>query len=122
MNLDSAVKSMLHERAVLQEESAIYSPTFISEHMQMLAQYTGAVEERLAELEESLAKNEANLFKKYRKAGDSVNAATNKIKYDIAESKAEVAKLSRYVSSSWKLIGAAQSRIKHLVAEANNQI
>lgn len=122
MNLETAVEGMLRERSVLQQDDAIFSPTFISEHMQMLAQYTGSVEERLAELEAELEIHESQLFKKYRKAGDSINAATTKIKYDIGEQKAEVTKLKRYVASSWKVISAAQSRIKHLVAESNNQI
>lgn len=122
MNIDTAVAGMLDARHALQKREGVSSPTYISEQMQRLAQYTSAIEERLAELEEDLENKESELFKKYRSEGKSVNASEKNIKYDIAEEKARIIKLTRYASSSWKLISVSQSRIKHLIAEANNQV
>lgn len=122
MQLNVAVSGMLDARNALQQPEGVSSPTFISEHMQKLAQYVSAVEENLATLESDLEIKESDLFKRYMRDGKSVNWATTRIKYDVAEDKAEITKLTRYASSSWKLISVSQSRIKHLVAEANNQI
>ena len=124
MLLATAEKGMLEARESLRKEEGVTNPTFISEQIQTLAQYTGAVEEVLAEDEADLIKKEAAKFKEYM-SGDkpkSANMATNLLKYDFVTEKAEIAKLTRLCNSSWKIISAAQSRIKHMIAEATNQI
>lgn len=122
MLLATAVKGMLETRNALQEKEGVSMPTYISEQIQILAQYTAAVEQILADDESSLEKKQAAQFKEYIAAGKSVNMATNLLKYDFSDERAEIIKLTRYTGSSWRLIGVGQSRIKHLIAESINQI
>ncbi len=122
MNVETAIAGVLTERSALQQPEGVSSPTYISEHMQRLSQYTSALEEILAEEEKKLEVKEAILFKQYRDNGMSVNAAQTAIKYEIAADKGEVDRLTRLCSSSWRFIGSSQSRIKHLVEEAKNTI
>lgn len=122
MLLTTAVKGMMEARNSLQKKEAVSLPTFISEQIQILAQYTGAVEEVLADDEASLVKKESEQFKTYMAEKKSANMASNLLKYDFVDERAEIIKLTRLCNSSWKIIGVCQSRIKHLIAEANNQI
>lgn len=123
MLLATAVKGMMEARNALQQKpEGISMPTFISEQIQTLAQYTGAIEEILAEDEAKLVKDEAAKFKAYMASGKSANMAANLLKHDFTDERAEIVKLTRLANSSWKIIGVAQSRIKHLIAESNNQI
>lgn len=122
MLLPTALKEMMEARDKLQAPEGVSLPTFISEQIQRLAQYTGAVEETLASMEAELIRSEAKKFREYMKDDKSTNMATNLLKFDFTEDRAEIAKLTRLVNSSWKIIGVSQSRIKHLIAEATNQI
>ena len=122
MLLTTAMKGMLEAREELQKEEGVSNPTFISENTQRLAQYTGAVEEVLAENEADLVTKESTKFKAYMDEKKSANMASNLLKYDFTEERAQIAKLTRLCNSSWKIISVAQSRVKHLIAEANNQI
>jgi len=124
MLLATAVNGMLEARNGLRETEAVSNPTYISEQTQKLAQFTGAVEEALAEDEADLVKKEAAKFKEYM-SGDkpkSANMASNLLKFDFTDERAEIVKLTRLCNSSWKIISVAQSRVKHLIAEATNQI
>lgn len=122
MLLATAINGMLETRNALRKQEGVSAPVFISEQIQRLAQYTGALEEILAEDESDIHKKEVEQFKKYIEAGKSVNMATNLLKFDFSEEHAAIIKHTRYVNSSWKIISVSQSRIKHLIAEANNQI
>lgn len=122
MLLNTALKGMMEAREALQKKEGISLPSYISEHTQRLAQYTGALEEILAEDESQLVKKTSAKFKEYMDAGKSANMADNLLKYDFVEERAEVVKLSRLCGSSWKIISVSQSRVKHLIAEATNQI
>jgi len=122
MKLDTAVAGVLQERGALQQPQGISSPSYISEHMQLLTQYNSALEENLAEIESNLEVKESDTFKAHRKSGLSVNAAQVQTKYDIATDRAEVVRLKRLCSSSWSFISSSQSRVKHLIEEAHNQI
>lgn len=122
MNIATAISGVLTERIALQQPEGVSSPTYISDHMQRLSQYTAALEEVLAEEEKKLEIKEGELFKQYQKDGLSVSAAQIQIRYSTAPDRAEVSRLSRLCSSSWRFISASQSRIKHLVEEARNQI
>lgn len=122
LDIATALGGVLEERNALQQPEGVFSPTYISEHMQRLAQYTSSLEENLAEIEKDVELKEAKLFKQYRDKNMSVHAAQVQIKYDVAEDKAEVTRISRLCSTSWRLIGASQSRMKHLLAEAANQV
>lgn len=113
---------MLEIRSALRDTGGVSNPAFISEQIQKLAQYTGVAEEHLAEQESALVKLEAQKFQEYIDSGKSVNMTTGLMKYAFSDERADITKLSRLANSSWKIIGVAQSRIKHLIAEANNQI
>lgn len=122
MKLDTAIAGVLQERSALQQPQGISSPSYISEHMQLLTQYNSALEENLAEIESNLEKTEASTFKAHRAKGLSVNAAQVQTKYDIAADRAEVIRITRLCSSSWRFISSSQSRVKHLIEESHNQI
>ena len=122
MKLDTALAGVLKERGALQKMEGTANPSYLSEHMQILSQYTSILEERVGEEKKKLEIREAELFKKYRKEGKSVNASEVQMKYDVAEDKAEVNRLMSLVSSSWRFISVTQSRIKHLIEESHNQI
>lgn len=122
MLLATAMKGMQEARTALQSKEGLSLPSYISEQTQRLAQYTGAVEEILAEGESELVKKTSAKFKEYMDAGKSANMAGELLKYDFTEERAEVVKLTRLCNSSWKIISVSQSRVKHLIAEATNQI
>jgi hypothetical protein len=118
MELTVAVKGMMEARNQLRSKQGVTSPSFISEQMQRLTQYTGAVEEHLAELEEQLEVDEMEKFLHYtRTEGKSVNQSEILAKQEVGSLKGEIAKLKRYVNSSWSIIGVAQSRFNHLNME-----
>ena len=122
MDINEAVTGMLDARAQLRTRKGINDPFFISEQMQRLAQYTGAVEEHLAEVEEQQEIEEEQAFRKYSAEGKSVNAAQDAAKYDTAKLKGEIKKLKRYVGSSWSIVGVAQSRFNHLQKDTVGQV
>lgn len=122
MDLATAIAGVLQERSALQQEEGVSNPGYISEHMQRLVQFNSVLEEKLGEEEKKLELEEARLFKEYRKKGMSVNAAQTQIKYDIAADKAEITRLTRLCSSSYRFISTSQSRVKHLVEEAKSTI
>lgn len=114
MELKTAITGMLEARTQLRSKQGVTDPSFISEQMQRLAQYTGAVEEHLAELEEQIEVEEMNYFNGWRLDGKSVNQAETLAKQAVSHIKGNIAKLKRYVNSSWSIIGVAQSRFNHL--------
>ncbi len=122
MDIATAISGVLTHRSALQQPEGVTSPSYISEHMQLLGQYNSALEEVLAEEEKKLEIKEAELFKEYTAKGYSVNKSQTLIKYELAVDKGEILRLTRLCSSSWRFISMSQSRIKHLIAEANNQI
>lgn len=122
MLLTTALKGMSEHREALLEISSVSNPTYISEHAHRLAQYISVAEEKLADLESDLSINEDKLFKQYISNGKSVNASKESVRHELTKERSEVAKVSRLTSSGWKLVSEAQSRVKHLIAEANNQI
>ena len=122
MKIDAAIAGVLQERGALQNMEGTPNPSYLSEHMHLLSQYNSILEERVAEKKKELEIREAELFKKYRKEGKSVNASEVQTKYDVVEDRAEVNRLTALVSSSWRFISATQSRIKHLIEESHNQI
>lgn len=117
MELQVAIKGMMEAREQLRSKQGVTNPTFISEQMQRLTQYTGAVEEHLAQLEEDFEIQEYEVFQNHTKQGKSVNQAEIMVKMEVGSLKGEIAKLKRYVNSSWSIIGVAQSRFNHLSAE-----
>lgn len=121
MLLESALKAMAKHREVLLEQGSTSNPSLISEHTYRLAQYIGVAEERLADLESELEIKESRSFHEHVKQGKSVNAAKEAVRREFTEDRAKIAKVSRLVASALKIVSASQSRVKHLIAEANNQ-
>lgn len=121
MELQSALDAMQKHKDALLDEGAS-NPSVISENTHRLAQYIGVAEDRLAELEYDLELNEATKFQEYREEGMSVNAAKESSKRFYIKERAQIARTTRQVTSGWKIVSESQSRVKHLIAEANNQI
>lgn len=117
MNLEDAVKAMLKTREALRSKQGIIDPNFISENMQRLTQYTSAIEEHLAEAEKELENEMHNIFIQETRAGTSVSQSETLARFKTKQLKGEIEKLSRYVKSSWAIIGVAQSRVNHLSKE-----
>lgn len=122
MKLESALKGMSAQREVLRDKGSTSNPSLISEHTHRLAQYIAIAEEKLAELEHDLEIDESGSFHEHIKTGKSVNAAKESIRREFTKDRAMIAKTTRLVASGWRLVSESQSRVKHLIAEANNQI
>lgn len=122
MDLTTAIAGMLETRNALNSPEGISLPTFISEKIQILAQFVGVIEITLAEKEESLAINEAKKYKEYIDAGKKTSTAKDLARFNFIAEHAEINRLSRYISSSWKIVSTSQSRVKHLIEESKNQI
>lgn len=110
-----------HRVALLDIDNAS-NPSSISENTHRLAQYIALAEEKLADMEEDLEIKESDSFNEHIKNGKSVNAAKESIRREFIRDRASIIKTTRLVSSGWKLVSESQSRVKHLIAEANNQI
>lgn len=122
MNLETAIEGMIQTREALNSQEGIFLPAFISEKIQTLAQYVGVIENVIAENEEVLALAEAKRYKEYLAAGKKTSTAKDMARADFVKEHAEINKLSRYVSSSWKIVSTSQSRVKHLIEESRNQV
>lgn len=122
MDLQTAITGMLQMRKALQQSEGLSSPTFISEKIQILAQYVGAIEIILSDKESDLTVKEAKRYKEYIDTGKKTSTAKDLARFDYIEDHAEINKLSRYISSSWKIVSTSQSRVKHLIEESRNQI
>lgn len=122
MLLPAALQSMSNHRLALLDIGSISDPSYISGHTYQLAQYIAAAEGELAELEAQLEINESESFRQHIKLGKSVNAAKESIRREFTKERADIIRATRLVSSGWRLVNSSQSRVKHLIAEANNQI
>ena len=122
MLLATALKGMSTHREALLDVASSSNPTYISEHCHRLTQYISISEEYLADLAAELETNEANSFHQHIADGKSPNAAKELIRREFTKERAQIIKLTRLNSSGWKLVGECQSRVKHLIAEATNQI
>lgn len=119
--LEKALNGMSKHREALRNGGAS-NPSYISEHTYLLAQYIALAEDELSELESSIIRKEAESFNKHVLNGKSPNAAKESLKREFIEERSQIIKISRLVSGGWKLVSENQSRVKHLIAEANNQI
>ena len=122
MDLQAAITGMLETRKALDSPEGLFSPTFISLKIQELAQYVGALEIILADKESDLTVKEAKRYKEYMSEGKKTSTAKDLARFDFIDEHAEINKLSRYISSSWKVVSTSQSRVKHLIEESRNQI
>lgn len=117
MELDVAITGLLDARNKLRGTRGVSDPTFISEQMMRLTQYTGAVEEHLALFEEELEIAEMREFDNQLTQGKSVNMSETLAKQKVGSQKGKIAYLKRLVNSSWSIIGVSQSRFNHLNTE-----
>ena len=122
MLLSAALQSMSWHRSKLLEPESTNNPSYISEHTHRLAQYIASAEESLADLEAQLEVLESDSFRQHIKLGKSANAAKESVRREFTKERADIIRATRLVSSGWKLVNSSQSRVKHLIAEANNQI
>ena len=122
MNLETALKGLLDAEAKLSERTTMMSPNLISENMYRLGQYTAAVERHLGDIEEEY---EVTWARNYTLGlEEKLSATAAKIQADVATStqKGQMKRLSRYVSSSWRLHTGAMARINHLQAESRGAV
>lgn len=122
MLLQTALSGMSKYKEALLENSNVSNPSLISESTHKLTAYISAAEDHVTELEYNLSISEAEAFKNYLAEGKSANASKELIKRDFVKDRATIAKINRLVASGWKIVSESQSRVKHLIAEANNQI
>ncbi len=122
MLLSTALKGMARHREALLELGSASNPTVISENAHRLSQYIAAAEETLADLEADLELSESKSFNDHVASGKSANAAKELIRREFTKERASIIKATRLVSSGWRLVSECQSRVKHLIAEAQNQI
>lgn len=123
MELADALEKMLAVEASLREPGMASNPVGLSVRMIKLSQYTGAVEEKLAEYEKDLEIGYAVKLKQYLLDEKmKVTEAQRMVEMEIAETKGQVKYLTRLTSSAWKQIGTVQSRINHLNKESGTNI
>lgn len=119
MDLQKAIEGMLDAESKLRTPRGINNPTTMSEQMMRLSQYLGAVEEHLAVYERDYETNLAIALKRYMlEQNMKPTPAEARAKMDLGEVKGQVAYLGRLVSSGWRQVGVIQSRINHLIREA----
>lgn len=122
MLLTTALEGMSTHREALLELGSASNPSFISEHTHRLSQYISAADACIGDLEEDLELKEAEAFDNYIAKKKSANASKELVRRQFAKERAYINKVNRLISSGWKLVSQCQSRVKHLIAEATNQI
>lgn len=123
MELDKALDGMFDAETKLRSREGVNNPVFMSEQMMRLSQYTGAVEEKLAEHERDLETDYAARLHKYMiDQSMKVTQAERMVDMDTAFTTGQIKYLTRIVGSAWKQVGVIQSRINHLTREATTQI
>lgn len=123
MNLEQALAGLFDAQSRLRTASAVANPIIMSKHMYRLSQYTGAVENHLAEFERDFDIEYAHKLNEFiMKEGMKPTPADAKVKMVMGEQKGQITYLSRIVSSSWKQLGVIQSRINHILKESTTQI
>ena len=122
MDLETAVDGLNDAKLKLRSKEGILSGPFMSEQMDRVAQYANAIEDHLADYEHDYEISEARAFRDQSLQGKSVSAAEKAAKYELAEMRGQIKKLSRLAASAWRLVGVKQSRFNHLEKEARGQV
>lgn len=121
MDLDKAIEGMLDAEKKLRTAQGINNPVTMSEQMMRLSQYLGAVEEHLANYERDYEVSLAqNLHRLMILEGMKPTPAEARAKMELGETKGQIVYLSRLVTSGWRQVGVIQSRINHLIREAQS--
>ena len=122
IELEKALDGMSDAKDKLRNATAVVSPTIMSQEMYRLSQFTGVIDEHLADYEKEYSvKLAANILNKI-KIGMKVSPAETQTKMEMAEVKSQIDYLDRISKSAWKQLGIIQSRINHLTAEAKTNI
>lgn len=123
MDLETALKGMETAKSALRSQKGIGSLPYMSEHMDRLAAYTSAVEDHLAQYEYDLEVQEKAAYVKAFMQPKATPSSSEKVaKYDVAEIKANIKRLTRLVGSAWRLVDEKKSRFNHLEKEARGQV
>lgn len=123
MELNKALEGLFDAEGKLRSREGVSNPSFMSEQMARLSQYTGAVEEKLAEYEKEYeVKYAVELKERMINEHMKVTQAEREVDIELAELKGQIKYLTRIVASSWKQVGVTQSRFNHLTALAGTQI
>lgn len=121
MDLEKATKGMLDARAKLRSSEGVNNPVFMSKQMSRLANYTGALEEHLGDLEKQYEDVRSATYMTELGKGVSATAAENVSRAQTAELNGDIKKLTRLTGSSWKIVGTVQSRYNHIEKEIAGQ-
>lgn len=119
MDLQLAIKGVFDAENKLRSVEGVNNPSYMSTHMMRLSQFTSAVEQHLADLEKLYEIESSVLLRKF--LIDEKLAVTNadkRVKVEMGETKGQIVYLTRIVGSAWRQVGVIQSRINHLVREA----
>lgn len=122
MLIKTALSGMSKYKEALLDNSNVSNPSLISEYTHRLTAYISAAEDYATDLEYDLSIKEAESFNKYIAEGKSANASKELVKRELVKDKATIERINRLVASGWRIVSESQSRMKHLIAEANNQI
>jgi chromosome segregation ATPase len=128
MDLETAVKGMMDAKARLQSKAAVTSPSILSEQMYRLGQYTSAIEDHLADLEEDYEKQEAAILKRelhpegFEAKRNSATGAGVEVKIELGELEGQIKRLDRVVKASWKQGNTAMARYNHLLNEMKGAV
>lgn len=123
MELDKALDGMFNAQDKLRTPEGVNNPIIMSREMMRLSQYTGAVEEKLAELERDFETDAGRKLKEYMiDEHMKVTQAERMVDIEMGAVKGQIKYLTRLVASAWKQVGVTQSRYNHLVREASTQI
>lgn len=121
MDLNKALEGLFDAEKSLRSTEGINNPVYMSTHMMRLSQYTGAVEERLAEYEKDIEQQSGKLLKEYMiDEKMKVTQAERMVDIEMSETKGQIKYLTRVTGSAWKQVGVIQSRINHLTREATS--
>lgn len=123
MNLEQSLAGMFDAQGKLQTAQAVTSPLLMSKEMYRLSQYTGAVENILAEYERDYEIEYAQKLNQFiMQDGMKPSPASTQVDMLLGEQKGQIKYLTRIVGSSWKRVGVCQSRISHLIKESTVNI
>lgn len=123
MNLDKAISGLFDAEGQIRSKEGISNPILLSSQMMRMSAYVSAIEQTLAEYERDYEIQSGKILKRCM-VDENMNASQSEkqVKIEIAETKGQIAYLGRLVSSAWKVVGVAQSRINHLIQESRTNI
>jgi len=123
MDLETALKGMFATENSLRSKEGILNPSFMSEGMMRLSQYVAAVEEHLAGYEKDFEiQNAAALKDRLLDKKMKVTQAEREVDIELAELKGQIKYLTRLVKSAWSQVSTIQSRVGHIIKEAQTQV